>query len=81
MPRVLVDDVVNKGTRKNPWIYFPEVANAQCVMCKAVGEQSSKLDGLGRGLNAGILFLMAIPYVLLSLGAFIIWRRFNKQGE
>ena len=58
-----------------------EVATAQCVMCKAVGEQSSKLDGLGRGLNAGILFLMAIPYVLLSLGAFIIWRRFNKQGE
>ena len=58
-----------------------EVATAQCVMCKAVGEQSSKLDGLGKGLNAGILFLMAIPYILLSLGALIIWRRFNKQGE
>ena len=56
-----------------------EVATAQCVMCKAVGEQSSKLDGLGRGLNAGILFLMAIPYILLSLGGLIIWRRFNKQ--
>ena len=56
-----------------------EVATAQCVMCKAVGEQSSKLDGLGRGLNAGILFLMAIPYILMSLGALIIWRRFNKQ--
>ena len=58
-----------------------EAATAQCVMCKAVGEQSAKLDGLGRGLNAGILFLMAIPYILLSLGALIIWRRFNKQGE
>ena len=58
-----------------------EVATAQCVMCKAVGEQSSKLDGLGRGLNAGILFLMAIPYILLSLGGLIIWRRFNKQEE
>lgn len=56
-----------------------EVATAQCVMCKAVGEQSAKLDGLGRGLNAGILFLMAIPYILMSLGALIIWRRFNKQ--
>ena len=56
-----------------------EVATAQCVMCKAVGEQSAKLDGFGRGLNAGILFLMAIPYILLSLGALIIWRRFNKQ--
>ena len=58
-----------------------EVATAQCVMCKAVGEQSAKLDGLGRGLNAGILFLMAIPYILLSFGALIIWPRFNKQGE
>jgi hypothetical protein len=52
----------------------------QCVMCKAVGEQSAKLDGLGRGLNAGILFLMSIPYILMSLGALIIWRRFNKEG-
>ncbi len=58
-----------------------EIATAQCVMCKAVGEQSAKLDGLGRGLNAGILFLMTIPYILLSIGALIIWRRFNKQGE
>ena len=58
-----------------------EVATAQCVMCKAVGEQGAKLDGLGKGLNAGILFLMAIPYILLSFGALIIWRRFNKQGE
>ena len=58
-----------------------EPVHAQCVMCKAVGEQSSKLDGLGKGLNAGILFLMAIPYVLLSIGGYIVWRRFNKQGE
>ena len=58
-----------------------EPAYAQCVMCKAVGEQSSKLDGLGKGLNAGILFLMAIPYLLLLIGGYIVWRRFNKQGE
>ena len=58
-----------------------EPLQAQCVMCKALGEQSSKLDGLGKGLNAGILFLMAIPYVLLSIGGYIVWRRFNKQGE
>ena len=54
---------------------------SQCVMCKAVGEQSAQLDGLGRGLNAGILFLMAIPYILLSLGGIIIWRRFNKEEQ
>ena len=63
------------------FIASTNLAFSQCVMCKAVGEQSSKLDGLGRGLNAGILFLMAIPYILMGLGAIIVWRRFNKQGE
>tara|TARA_B000000532_G_scaffold39727_1_gene28883 strand:+ start:1140 stop:1292 length:153 start_codon:yes stop_codon:yes gene_type:complete len=50
-------------------------------MCKAVGEQSSKLDGLGVGLNSGILFLMAIPYILMATGALLMWKRFNKEGE
>ena len=63
------------------FVLIPESVSAQCVMCKAVGEESSKLDGIGRGLNAGILFLMAIPYILMSVGAIIVWRRFNKQGE
>ncbi|MAO45842.1 MAG: hypothetical protein CL823_01695 [Crocinitomicaceae bacterium] len=58
-----------------------EPASAQCVMCKAVGEQSSKLDGLGVGLNSGILFLMAIPYILMATGALLMWKRFNKEGE
>lgn len=58
-----------------------EPATAQCVMCKAVGEQSSKLDGLGVGLNSGILFLMAIPYILMATGAILMWKRFNKEGE
>ena len=62
-------------------VLIPENVSAQCVMCKAVGEESSKLDGIGRGLNAGILFLMAVLYILMSLGAIIVWRRFNKQGE
>ena len=62
-------------------IALADVSLGQCVMCKAVGEQSAKLDGLGRGLNAGILFLMGIPYILLSIGAVIIWKRFNKEKE
>lgn len=49
---------------------------AQCVMCKAVAEDSAADGGLGRGLNAGILYLMAIPYVLLAtLGVVFFWRK------
>lgn len=58
-----------------------EPASSQCVMCKAVGEQSSELNGLGVGLNSGILFLMAIPYILMATGALLMWKRFNKEGE
>ncbi len=56
-------------------ILAPETAWAQgCAMCKAVvesGEGSGNIFGgaqsIGKGLNNGILYLMAVPYVLLFL--------------
>jgi len=56
-------------------LVLPEMAVAQgCSMCKAVvesGEGSGHVFGgeqsVGRGLNSGILYLMAVPYVLLFL--------------
>jgi hypothetical protein len=45
-----------------------------CAMCKAVVEGESTFGGpqsVGRGLNTGILYLMAVPYVLL----FLIFRK------
>ena len=40
-----------------------------CSQCKLVAEQGSELDegGFGSNINFGILYLMAIPYVLLFL--------------
>lgn len=42
-----------------------------CAMCKAVVENGNGAFGgdqaVGRGLNTGILYLMAVPYVLLFL--------------
>ena len=38
--------------------------NAQCAMCKAVVETNLESgDTKGVGLNNGILYLMAIPYI------------------
>lgn len=53
-------------------------ANAQCAMCRAVAEESMYDDtyGFAMGLNAGIIMLMLIPYLLLS-ALFIIF--FRKQ--
>jgi hypothetical protein len=49
--------------------------DAQCVMCKAVAEDSADDGGLGAGLNRGILYLMAIPYILLSALFFVIYKK------
>ena len=51
-----------------------EQAMGQCVMCKAVAEDSADDGGLGAGLNRGILYLMAVPYILLSALFFVIYK-------
>ena len=54
-------------------------AYAQCAMCKSVVE--SNIDGgsaIGSGLNDGILYLMAMPYLALTIVAFA-WMRYNKR--
>jgi hypothetical protein len=54
--------------------------NAQCSMCRQAAESGIKKGEVqGRGLNKGILFLMAIPYVLGGT-AFIIYRS-NKRKK
>ena len=52
----------------------PEAAAQGCAMCKATGQSGQEQSGVfggeqavGEGLNAGILFLMTVPYVLLFL--------------
>lgn len=51
--------------------FMPVEAMAQgCSMCKAVVEGETGTFGgeaMGRGLNNGILYLMAIPYILLFM--------------
>ena len=42
---------------------------SQCAMCKAAAESNLEHDpkSIARGLNKGILFLMAIPYVIVGV--------------
>lgn len=60
-------------------IIAPVVADAQCVMCRAVAEDSATSGGIGRGLNTGILYLMGIPYFLLATLYFAFFRK-RKRG-
>jgi hypothetical protein len=48
-------------------------------MCRAVAESGTKnVKPVGRGINNGILYLLAMPYLIGGV-AFIIWRKNRKK--
>ena len=54
-----------------------------CPMCKAAVESNLEAGGadtIGNGLNTGILYLMAIPYVMIMLIA-VFWYRAKKKQD
>lgn len=55
-------------------LILPSVAEAQCAMCRAVVE--SEADGkTAEGINNGIVYLMAIPYVLVAGLGYFVYRK------
>ena len=47
------------------FLIVPHEALAQCAMCRAVLESEGNVD-VAEGINDGIVYLMAIPYVLIA---------------
>ena len=62
-------------------LIFTKTINAQCAMCKAVVEANLKDGGsAGAGLNDGILYLMAMPYIaILIFAIFYFLQKKEKQ--
>ena len=50
----------------------------QCSMCKAVLESGAD-QKVAESLNDGIVYLMAIPYVLVALIGFLIYYKFFRK--
>jgi len=55
--------------------------SAQCSMCRRVAEtnQEGHANKVGKSLNSGILYLMAVPYLLGAIGVAMWWKSKNKQ--
>lgn len=53
---------------------FPSVMDAQCAMCRAVVESEAD-GGTAEGINNGIVYLMAVPYVLIAALFYFIYRK------
>lgn len=50
------------------------MADAQCAMCRAVVE--SEADGkTAEGINNGIVYLMAIPYILVGGLFYFVYKK------
>lgn len=57
-------------------------ASAQCAMCRASLENnvSNGNIGIAAGINFGILYLFAAPYLVIALIAFF-WYRTSKSNS
>ena len=62
--------------------FLPELLSAQCAMCRTTLENNvSNGDiGIAAGINFGILYLFAAPYLIISLIAFF-WYRTSKNAK
>lgn len=52
----------------------PQLSAAQCAMCRAVLESGDN-NAVAEGINNGIVYLMAVPYILVAGLFYIIYRK------
>lgn len=51
---------------------------AQCAMCRAVLESEADTS-IAEGVNNGIVYLMAVPYILVAGIAFLLYKKYAKS--
>ena len=53
---------------------------SQCPMCRMSAESNLKSGGTAaKGLNNGILYIFALPYLLVSVIGYIWWKNNKKR--
>jgi len=72
------------------WIFFlilafcsliTSTSTAQCSMCALNAENSVKNGNTqGNGLNDGILYLLAAPYLAIGVVGFIWYKRYRRKN-
>lgn len=53
---------------------------SQCAMCRA-SLQNEANKATAEGVNDGIVYLMAIPYILVAAVFYAVWRLKQKKKE
>ncbi|TDP61441.1 hypothetical protein [Flavobacterium dankookense] len=60
--------------------FFSLTASAQCAMCRASLESNGDTKQ-AEAVNDGIVYLMALPYILVGLLGFIIYKMYNNRKK
>ena len=83
MTTTVVQNILNAFGRLGIWVLLvllliPGEMNAQCAMCRAVLESSGE-NTLAEGINDGIVYLMAIPYILVGFLFYFVYRKLKSS--
>jgi heme/copper-type cytochrome/quinol oxidase subunit 2 len=57
---------------------MPIASSAQCAMCRAALESSGNKTKV-EAVNDGIVFLMAIPYIIVAAIGFVVYKMYYKK--
>ena len=60
------------------FIFFSITTNAQCAMCRAALESEGN-TAKAKVINDGIVYLMVIPYILVGLVFFAVYKMYKKN--
>lgn len=58
---------------------FQVSAQAQCSMCRTALENSPEGKGMAGSFNRGILFLLAVPYLIFGSVGVAVYRGYRKK--
>tara|TARA_R110002051_G_scaffold159536_2_gene230918 strand:- start:36653 stop:36871 length:219 start_codon:yes stop_codon:yes gene_type:complete len=61
------------------FLFIPTLTEAQCAMCRAVLE-SEEGQTTAEGINNGIVYLMAIPYLLVGALFYFVYRKMKNKA-
>ena len=59
------------------FLLAPSLGSAQCAMCRAVLESEAS-GNAAEGINNGIVYLMAIPYILVAGVFYFVYRKMRS---
>ena len=58
-------------------LFMPRMVAAQCAMCRAVLESEGNVT-VAEGINNGIVYLMAIPYILVGVLFYFVYKKMKN---